>query len=218
MDNLIAPTVQVIDNKLMVSSLNIADVFGKKHKNVLRDIESLLPNLDRLNFEPISYLDRYGRQQRMYLLDNEFTILLIMGFTGEKAFAFKQAYIREFNKMRELLNSNNKYIELEEKLKETEGKLKFATQQIQTQAEQFQTRELEHAKEMEKHKKYSPYFKENTNQASIFGDYDPYRNCTPIEEYTYKRDHNLKIANACFNASAKYDKILTKLIEKEEKE
>jgi len=146
MDNLIAPSVQVVDNKLMASSLNIAEVFEKSHKNILRDIEGLIPKLDRLNFEPILYLDQYGRQQPMYLLDNEFTILLIMSFTGEKAFAFKQAYIREFNKMRELLYSDEKYLKLEEKLKETEGKLKFATQQIQTQAEQFQARELERAK------------------------------------------------------------------------
>ncbi len=201
----------------MFSSLNIAEVFEKKHKHVLRTIEAEKSNFTEPNFGLSEYKDPTGRTVHFYLLDERFATFLITGFSGNRAKKFKLAYIDEFIRMRELLYSDGKYIELEEKLKETEGKLKFATQQIQTQAERFQLKELERAKEMEKYKKHSPYVKGNTKQVSLFGDYDPYRNCTPIEEYTYKRDHNLRIANACFSAYTKYAKILTKLIGKKEK-
>lgn len=37
------------DQQAVTTSLQVAEVFGKEHKNVLRDISNL--NLDRLNFE-----------------------------------------------------------------------------------------------------------------------------------------------------------------------
>lgn len=49
------------------NSLRVAEVFGKEHKNVLRDIEALDCSTDfhRLNFEPISYKDSYDRRQKL---------------------------------------------------------------------------------------------------------------------------------------------------------
>lgn len=57
-----------------VDSRIVAEAFGKQHKNVLRDIEKitepksgLSEEFTRLNFEPISYKDQYGRKQPSYL-------------------------------------------------------------------------------------------------------------------------------------------------------
>ena len=38
------PEVIVHDQKCMATSLNVASVFGKAHKNVLRDIEQVTDN------------------------------------------------------------------------------------------------------------------------------------------------------------------------------
>ncbi len=55
MNNLL-PTeaVQVKDGKLVTTSLVVAKVFGKEHKNVLRDVEALdcSDKFRKLNFEP----------------------------------------------------------------------------------------------------------------------------------------------------------------------
>lgn len=60
----VAPALTVIDGKAIVTSLHIAQVFGKVHKNVLQNIEVLLadcpPEFSRLNFQPSDYTDERG--------------------------------------------------------------------------------------------------------------------------------------------------------------
>jgi Rha family phage regulatory protein len=57
----VAPALTVIDGKAIVTSLHIAQVFGKVHKNILRDIEDIRKDcpaeFSRLNFEPRDYTD-----------------------------------------------------------------------------------------------------------------------------------------------------------------
>ena len=101
-------------NVLTTTSVNVADVFGKDHKNILRDIEQLKPDLPtdfrELNFEPSFYNSETGngtiRKYPMYLLTRDAFTLLVMGFTGKKALRFKLAYIAEFNRMEALLADN----------------------------------------------------------------------------------------------------------------
>lgn len=61
------PQVLVIGHKTMTTSLEIARMFGKRHDNVLRDIEELLPQLPSayclLNFE--ENLSRNHDSQRL---------------------------------------------------------------------------------------------------------------------------------------------------------
>jgi len=99
------PIVSLINQKPVTTSLNIADVFGKQHNNVLRTIQNLeVPEeFDRLNFEPISYQDSYDRTQSMYQITRDGFIILVMGFTGARAMQFKIAYIAAFNRMEEEL-------------------------------------------------------------------------------------------------------------------
>lgn len=102
------PQVIVSKNILATTSINIAEVFGKLHKNILRDIEELLKNVPaewgRLNFEQTPYKHpQNGEIYPMYLLTRDAFTLLVMGFTGKKALQFKLAYITEFNRMQELI-------------------------------------------------------------------------------------------------------------------
>lgn len=89
------------NQQAVTTSLQVAEVFGKEHKNVLRDISNL--NLDRLNFEQMfmesTEPDSYGRDRRIYYMNRDGFTLLAMGFTGKKALGFKLKYIEAFNNM-----------------------------------------------------------------------------------------------------------------------
>lgn len=98
--------VFIQNDKTTTTSLKIAAAFGKSHKNILRDIEGLecSVNFHRLNFEPIFYKDKYGRKQKAYNITKDGFTMLAMGFTGAKAMRFKEAYIKAFNQMQEVVS------------------------------------------------------------------------------------------------------------------
>ena len=96
------------DNKPMTTSLKVAEVFGKEHRNVLRDIEHLIER-GMLNFEQTSYIHpQNGQSYRMYLMDRKGFTLLAMGFTGDAALRWKSKYIDQFDKMEAYIRQNQK--------------------------------------------------------------------------------------------------------------
>ena len=90
---------------VVVSSLDVADTFGKEHNKVLRDIRELgCSNEFRLsNFGQSEYINSQNKKMPMYYMTRDGFTLLVMGYTGEKAMQFKEAYIRQFNQMEQLL-------------------------------------------------------------------------------------------------------------------
>lgn len=96
-----------------VTSLQVAEAFGKEHKNVLQDIDRILSQVPeifgRLNFEPSEYALKnnlgFPVKHPMYIITKDGFTLLTMGYTGEKAMQFKVAYIARFNEMEEQLRS-----------------------------------------------------------------------------------------------------------------
>ena len=107
----IAPTgqelslVAVENEHAVTTSLRVAEVFGKQHKNVLRDIQNLECSDDfrKLNFEPshiIKQLPNNGSKKLpMYYITRDGFMFLVMGFTGKTAAKWKEAYIKAFNEM-----------------------------------------------------------------------------------------------------------------------
>lgn len=89
-------------NTLKTSSRMVADFFGKPHKDVLEKIRNLevSEEFSRRNFSPRECLDVRGQMQPMYDMTFDGFTFVVMGFTGAKAAAFKEAYIAEFNRMR----------------------------------------------------------------------------------------------------------------------
>lgn len=87
----------------MTSSLKIAEVFGKEHKDVLKTIRNKAELFTERNFSLSKYKDSTGRKLPMYKLDRDFTTFLIMGFTGSKADEWKMKYIKAFNEMEQML-------------------------------------------------------------------------------------------------------------------
>lgn len=115
------------DHKIVTTSLKVAEVFGKRHDNVLRDIQKIsllksaesdsvslfkseeatdpIAEFSALNFEAAEYIDEQGKKRPMVEMTKDGFTLLVMGYTGEKAMLFKIAYIAEFNRMAERLAS-----------------------------------------------------------------------------------------------------------------
>ena len=88
-----------------VTSLDIAETFEKRHDHVLRDIAKLecSDEFRLLNFGESSYVNSQNKKQPMYLITRDGFTLLAMGYTGEKAMKFKEAYIKQFNVMERML-------------------------------------------------------------------------------------------------------------------
>ena len=93
------------DEVTVCTSLDVAETFGKEHKNVLKDIREMdcSEEFGRLNFELSSYLNSQNKRQPMYYMTRDGFTMLVMGYTGEKAMKFKEAYIRQFNAMEKVL-------------------------------------------------------------------------------------------------------------------
>lgn len=89
------------EERAICTSLDVAETFGKEHKNVLRDIRELgcSEEFNRLNFEPTSYTDTMNRKQDAMVMTRDGFTLLVMGYTDELAMKFKEAYIKQFNAM-----------------------------------------------------------------------------------------------------------------------
>lgn len=93
------------EERTVVSSLDIAKTFGKEHRRVLQDIREIGCSEEfRLhNFVQSSYENSQGKQQPMFLVTRDGFVLLAMGYTGELAMRFKEAYIKQFNAMESAL-------------------------------------------------------------------------------------------------------------------
>ena len=90
----------------------VAEVFCKNHRDVLRKIEALIADDSGLsegfvkrNFALNNYTDNYNRKHKAYAMTRDGFTMLVMGFTGKRAMAFKEAYIRRFNEMESFIKT-----------------------------------------------------------------------------------------------------------------
>lgn len=97
----------------ITTSLIVAQVFGKEHKHVLRDIDSLsCSEIFRQSNFGLSFKNRElpnggNKQERYYTMTKDGFSFLVMGYTGEKAGEFKERFINEFNKREAMLKSDD---------------------------------------------------------------------------------------------------------------
>ena len=83
-----------------VSSLQVAEDFGKNHKDVLRAIENLAAqNCATKNLFIESTYENRGKNYKCYDITRDGFSLLVMGFTGKEALDWKLRYIEAFNRM-----------------------------------------------------------------------------------------------------------------------
>ncbi len=90
------------------TSREVAKHFNKRHKNVLQSIDNLdcSPQFTELNFQPSEYKDISGKMCKQYIIYRDGFIFLTMGFKGELAGKYKEAYINSFNSMEKKLQNH----------------------------------------------------------------------------------------------------------------
>lgn len=106
----VAPTdrelslVAVENEHAVTTSLRVAEVFSKQHKDVLKAVKSLdcSEEFRERNFA-LSKIDYQNgnikKQLPMYYITRDGFMFLVMGFTGKTAAKWKEAYIKAFNEM-----------------------------------------------------------------------------------------------------------------------
>ncbi|WP_241672799.1 Rha family transcriptional regulator [Aeromonas media] len=100
-----AEIISLHQGRPITTSLKVAEVFGKQHKDVLRKIATLdcSKNFNERNFALVTYQDGKGEARPAYEMTKDGFIFVVMGFTGARAAATKEAYINAFNWMAEQL-------------------------------------------------------------------------------------------------------------------
>lgn len=92
--------------ELVVTSRQVAEDFGKEHKNVVRAIENLTAQNSAVkNIMIESKFEHRGNEYTEYLLTRDGFSLLVMGFTGSRALEWKLKYIEAFNQMEQSIKN-----------------------------------------------------------------------------------------------------------------
>ena len=113
--------VFIQDQQVKTTSLKVAELFNKKHKDVLRKLESLdcSPEFTSAHFcahvQTIEIGNGATRESKYYEMTKDGFMFLVMGFTGAAAAKIKEAYINTFNQMAAMLynlHGNNECIHI----------------------------------------------------------------------------------------------------------
>ncbi|EIL9323995.1 Rha family transcriptional regulator [Campylobacter jejuni] len=100
---------EVVGDQTYTTSLDISNVFKKEHKNILAKIDELPQDEFReLNFKLTERTAKFGavfRSEPYYKITRDAFSLLVMGFTGEKAYKWKVEFIKAFNEMEKRLRN-----------------------------------------------------------------------------------------------------------------
>lgn len=108
--------LQVINhnNVDVIDSREVAEMIGKQHAHLMRDIKGyaeVLGNSTESNFGlsdffiPNTYMDSTGRTLPCYLLTKKGCVMVANKMTGEKGVLFTAAYVTAFEEMREKLSA-----------------------------------------------------------------------------------------------------------------
>lgn len=95
------PIVVLQDGEALADSRDVAAYFGRRHDDVLRSYRNLHCSTDfrARNFAEFKINDLTGESLSHVMMTKDGFVFLAMGFTGEKAGAFKERYIAQFNAM-----------------------------------------------------------------------------------------------------------------------
>ena len=99
------------DEKVVTTSLKVAEIFEKEHRDVMKSIRNLTAQNFAVKkmFVEESYLNSRNQQQPMFYMNRDGFTLLAMGFTGSKAMEFKLKYIEAFNQMEKKIKEETKF-------------------------------------------------------------------------------------------------------------
>lgn len=102
------------NDKVVVSSRKIADMYGKDHSDVMKKIRKfvkLIPSLNNQgNFSLVEYKDSKGELRPEYIMDRQGFSMLVNKFTGDEATIFTYKYTQKFEDMSKQLHSKEKQL------------------------------------------------------------------------------------------------------------
>ena len=100
-------------NKLQqkLDSREVAEMVGKEHKNIIRDIRGYLEEFSQLNFEPSDFFHestykRRGKEYPCYLITKEGCEFIAHKLTGVKGTEFTAKYIKRFHEMENIIKEH----------------------------------------------------------------------------------------------------------------
>lgn len=94
-----------MDGQLVTDSRDVAEMIGKEHKNLLRDIKGYAEILDGSNlssanfFITNTYTNSQNKEMPCYLLTRKGCDMVANKMTGEKGVLFTAAYVTKFEEM-----------------------------------------------------------------------------------------------------------------------
>ncbi|MDY7224675.1 Rha family transcriptional regulator [Halalkalibacterium halodurans] len=101
------------DGKLLVDSRGVAQMTGKRHADLIRDIDGYKEILDQNEnlrsdsfFVESSYKSGTGKSYRCYLLTRKGCDMVANKMTGEKGVLFTAAYVTQFEEMEQQLKQS----------------------------------------------------------------------------------------------------------------
>lgn len=108
--------VFIENGQAVTDSLTVAEVFGKRHDKVLRDIREMECSEEfRLtNFGESTYVNSQNKTMPMFYMNRKGFSILAFGYTGKEAMKFKESYIEQFEKMEEELKKPRALTEKEQ--------------------------------------------------------------------------------------------------------
>lgn len=116
--------VFIENGQAVTDSLTVSDVFGKDHKNVVRDIDNQINKLRmadegefiKLNFEPGIFKGANNKEGKKYNLSEDAFTLVAMSYVTPEAMKFKVKFIQEFKRIKEELTKPKALTEHEQRI------------------------------------------------------------------------------------------------------
>lgn len=99
------------DQQAVTTSLKVAEVFEKNHRDVMEKIRNMSAENSAVlkMFVEDEYTNSQNKRQPMFYMNRDGFTLLAMGFTGSKAMEFKLKYIDAFNKMEKQIKEKTQF-------------------------------------------------------------------------------------------------------------
>lgn len=152
--------VEIVNNKVVTTSKQVAKVFGKEHSKVIRSIEGKIARAKNGLSDMYaigSYKDASGKENKMYYMNRDGLMFLAFSFTGKKVDELKLAYINAFNTM-------------EKKLKEQQNQVAIPSYQIDDpvkRAERWIEEEKERQRLANNNQKKTKYITDNKERTKL---------------------------------------------------
>ena len=138
-----------------ISSLEVAEMVEKEHKNLMRDVRNYVAELNQLKIEPVDffqeskYKDGKGEERPCYNITKKGCEFIAHKLTGIKGTKFTALYINRFHDMEEQLKPKSsaemlliyaqQFYEQEQRLQSVEHNIKQIEAKITTHYENYYT-------------------------------------------------------------------------------